>query len=143
MLLFDVNIYLYAHREDSIHHRQIRDHLEACLSGADVVGYAPLVLSGFLRIVTHPKIFNPPTDLDTAMEFCRSITELPGMIPIVPQDAHWSIFSHLLRASGVKGNLVPDAWFAALAIEHGCTWVTTDRDYARFPGLRVEYPVRP
>lgn len=142
MLLFDVNIYLYAHREDSVHHREIREYLERCLSGADLVGYAPLVLSGFLRIATHPKIFNPPTDPDTALEFCRSIAELPGMVPMVPQDAHWSIFTHLLGASGAKGNLVPDAWFAALAIEHGCTWVTTDQDYARFPGLRVEYPLR-
>ena len=143
MLLFDVSIYLYAHREDLAHHRQVRDYLETCLSGSDVVGYAPLALSGFLRIVTHPKVFNPPTDLATAIEFCRSITDLPGLVPIVPQDSHWSIFSHLLRASGAKGNLVPNAWFAALAIEHGCTWVTTDRDYARFPGLRVEYPVKP
>jgi len=143
MLLFDVNIYLYAHRQDSEHHSRIRKYLADHLRGTAVVGYAPLVLSGFLRVVTHRKVFNPPTDLDTAIEFCRTIMDLPVSVPVVPGNSHWSIFSHLLRASGAKGNLVPDAWLAALAIEHGCTWVTTDRDFARFPGLRVEYPLQP
>ena len=143
MLLFDVNIYVYAHREDVPYHTEIRTFLENSLSGDTPAGYSPLALSGFLRVVTHPKIFSPPSDLDTAIEFCRSITEFPGSVPVIPGDSQWSIFTHLLRASGVKGNLVPDAWFAALAIEHGCTWVTRDRDYTRFSGLKVEFPLMP
>ena len=141
MRLFDVNIFVYAHREDTDHHRQVRRYVETVVGRPEPVGYSPLALSGFIRVVTHPRVFTTPTDLDTALEFCRSFVELPGLVPVVPREAHWPIFSHLLLASRARGNLVPDAWFAALAIENDCTWVTTDRDYSRFSGLRVEYPL--
>ena len=141
MLLFDVNIYVYAHRADTPHHETIKKFVDRALSGDAPVGYSPLALSGFLRVVTHPKVMNPPTDLDLALEFCDCITNASCSAPIVPGDAHWSIFTHILRASGAKGNLIPDAWFAALAVERGCTWVTTDGDYHRFPGLKVLNPL--
>ena len=141
MFLFDVNIYVHAHREDSPHHQVCRDFLEKHLAGPNLTGYSPLALSGFLRIVTHPKVFNPPSELDTAIYFCNSITKLQNAVPVYPGESQWSVFTHLLRANNAKGNLVPDAWFAALAIGCGCTWVTTDRDFSRFKGLDIEYPV--
>lgn len=141
MLLFDVNIYVYAHREDSPHHKVIRAFLEDVLSGSEPVGHSGLALSGFLRIVTHPRIFDPPTDLETALRFTSSILDRPDTLSIEPGSGHRSIFEGLLRRANARGNLIPDAWFAALAMEHGSTWVSTDGDYARFEGLSVLNPL--
>ena len=118
MVLFDVNVYVYAHREDSPHHGSIKAVVERHLSGAAPVGFSPLALSGFLRVVTHPRIFDPPTPLDTAIGFCRSITEASASVPVVPGDSHWAIFLHMIESARATGNFVPDAWFAALAVEH-------------------------
>jgi uncharacterized protein len=141
MILLDVNLYVYAHREDSPRHTAANTFFEKLTSSGGIFGYSPLALSGFLRIITHPRIFNPPTDVDTALRFCQSIRDFQGAVRVVPGTGHWSIFQHLILSGNAKGNLIPDAWFAALAIEHGCTWATTDRDYSRFPGLKVEYPL--
>ena len=141
MYLFDVNIYVHAHREDSSHHQTCRKFLEETLNSGTPTGYSPLALSGFIRVVTHLKVFSPPSTLDDALAFCDSITGLPQSLPVHPKESHWAVFTHLLRVCRGKGNLVPDVWFAALSIEHGCTWVTTDRDYSRFDGLKIEYPV--
>ncbi len=141
MLLFDVNVYVYAPREDSPHHSVCKKYLKKTLQENHLSGYSPLALSGFIRIVTHPKIFNPASTVDDALAFCSSVTELPNAVKILPGETHWRIFTHFLRIHKSRGNLVPDVWFAALAVEHGCTWVTTDRDYSRFEGLKIEYPV--
>ena len=106
MRLFDVNIILHAHRVDAPHHDRMKDFVESCLGGDDVIGYTPLALSGFLRVVTHPKIFNPPTNIDIALEFCDSITATPGIVSVTPSDSHRTIFRHLIRASGASGNPV-------------------------------------
>jgi predicted nucleic acid-binding protein len=74
------------------------------------------------------------------MAFAERLLELPNCRVILAGARHWSIFCGLCRAAQATGNLVPDAWFAALAIEHGCEWITTDRDFARFPGLRWRTP---
>ena len=140
MFLFDITVLVHLHREDSPRHTVVRAHIERILSEARPVGYSPVVLSGFLKVVTHPKVFVTPSDPETALEFCQSILELPGIQRVSPGESHWSIFSHLVRASHARGNLVSGAWLAALAVEHDCTWVTTDRDYSRFPRLRVEHP---
>ena len=141
MFLFDVNIYLHAHRKDSPHHGTCSSFLTEHLEEDRLSGYSPLALSGFIRVATHPKVFSPPSSIDKALAFCETITELPTTVPVLPGEAHWRIFTHLLMAYRGSGNIVPDFWFAALAIEHGCTWVTTDRDYSRFEGLKTQYPV--
>lgn len=138
MELFDVNIYIYAHREDSPNHDFCLKRLESSMNSGKLFGYAPLALSGFLRITTHPKIFKTPTDLDTSMNFMRLITEHPAGIAVTPGRSHWSIFTHLCHRYKPKGNLIPDVYFAALAIESDCTWVTTDRDFSRFSELKLE-----
>jgi toxin-antitoxin system PIN domain toxin len=99
-----------------------------------------IVLSGFLRIVTNPRVFDPPSSVEDALSFADRVRQAPNCVPIAPGDRHWQIFSGLCRASGVRGNLVPDAYFAALAIESGSEWITNDGDYARFPGLRWRRP---
>src|SRR5205823_8767847 len=101
-----------------------------------------LVLSGFIRIVTHRGVFNPPSALKQALDFCNEIRNQPHCVHIFPGERHWEIFTDLCRTSGAKGNLVPDAYLAALAIESGSEWITTDRDYARFPGLHWRHPLR-
>ena len=100
-----------------------------------------LVLSGFLRIVTHPDIFSPPSAMADALAFCKEVRDQPHCVHISPSARHWDIFADLCAITGTKGNLVPDAYFAALAIESGSEWITTDRDYSRFPKLRWRHPL--
>ena len=100
-----------------------------------------LVLSGFVRVVTHPRIFADPTPLDLALAFAGEVRDRPNCVSVAPGKRHWSIFAELCIASGAKGNLVADAWLAAVAIESGSEWITTDRDYSRFPGLRWRHPL--
>jgi uncharacterized protein len=101
---------------------------------------APQVLSGMIRIVTHPKIFAAPSDLDEVLDFCDILLIQPHCVIIQPGARHWTIFRGLCVAGNARGNLAPDAWFAAMAIESGCEWVTLDGDYARFPGLNWSAP---
>lgn len=140
MVLCDVNVLVYAHREDAPRHAACREWLESTINGDDAYGVSELVLSGFIRVVTHPKIFVKPTPLADALAFTALLREQPNAVPVAPGPRHWEIFQRLCMASEVRGNLVPDAYLAALAIESGCQWVTTDRDFARFDGLRTRAP---
>ena len=141
MKLLDVNVLVYAHREDAPRHSDYRNWLQQLLSGPEPFGVADLVLSGFFRIVTHPGIFDPPTDPELALRFVQTIREAAEPVLIGPGPGHWSIFTRLVRESGCRGNLIPDAFLAAIAIESGCTWITTDRDYSRFNGLDWRHPL--
>jgi len=141
MLLPDVNILVYAHREDSSLHLQSLQWLEKLINSDEAFAMSELVFSGFLRIVTHPKIFNPPSTIEDALAFTGQIRNLPNCVVVAPQDRHWDIFAKLCVEANAKGNLIPDAYHAALAIETGSTWITTDRDFSRFPGLRWSAPM--
>ena len=141
MLLPDVNVLVYAHRNDVPDHNRYRLWLESVLEGDAAYALSAIVLSGFLRIVTHPGVFAEPTPLETALRFVAEVRERPNCVLVAPGERHWDIFQRLCREAGVKGNLVPDAFLAALAIEAGLEWVTTDRDFARFPGLRWRHPL--
>jgi hypothetical protein len=138
MYLFDVNVWVHAHRADTHAHEQVAEFVRRILQGEQAFAYSPLVLSGFLRVVTHPGVFTLPTDYETAMRFADSIVEHPHARAVLPGPSHWSIFRHLASLVRPKGNLVPDTYFAALALEHDCTWVTRDRDYTRFDGLKLK-----
>ncbi|GIL05563.1 MAG: ribonuclease VapC43 [Betaproteobacteria bacterium] len=141
MVLPDVNVLVYAHREDTEHHVPCRRWLEATINGEERYGVSELVLSGFIRVVTHPKVFAAPSTLAQALEFAEQLREQPNAMLIEPGERHWTIFRRLCTEAKVKGNLVPDAYFAALAIEGGCEWITTDRDFSRFAGLRWRSPL--
>jgi hypothetical protein len=141
MLLTDVNVLVYAHREDAVDHGRYRDWLEGVLNGAEAYGVSGLVLSGFVRIVTHPRVFVRPTPLATALSFAEEVRSQPHSVRIAPGPRHWGIFADLCARAGAKGNVVPDAYLAALALETGCEWVTTDRGFGRFPGLRWRHPL--
>jgi hypothetical protein len=141
MILPDVNVLVYAHREDAVHHATLKSWLEGALVGKEPVGVSDLVLSGFLRIVTHSRVFRTPTPLAEAIGFAEAVRSAPASVRVAPGDGHWLIFRDLCRAANAKGNLIPDAYLAALAIECGGEWVTMDREYARFPGLRWRSPL--
>ena len=142
MVLPDVNVLVYAHREDSPHHAGCRKWVEAVVNGNESYGLSELVLSGFVRVVTHPKVFTRPSPLADALEFTEQLRGGPNCIPVAPGRRHWEIFRALCVEAGAKGNLVPDAYLAAMAIEAGCEWVTTDHDFSRFNGLRWRHPLR-
>lgn len=141
MLLFDVNVLVYAHREDTPNHAALKEWVEREINGDAAYGLSDLVLSGFLRVVTHMRIFAQPTPVKKALEFARAIRERANCVFISPGPRHWEIFTSLCARLHLKGNLIPDAYLAAMAIESGCTWVTTDRDYARFSSLAWRHPL--
>jgi toxin-antitoxin system PIN domain toxin len=141
MLLLDVNVLVYAHREDASEHGHYLQWLLDQMRSAAPFGLSDLVLSGFLRVVTHPRVFVRPTPLRTALAFVKELRSHANAIIVVPGPRHWSIFNDLCARTGARGNLVPDAFLAALAIESGCEWITTDRGFARYPGLRWRHPL--
>lgn len=141
MVLSDVNVLVYAHRQDALRHHEYLNWLNQVLSSDAAFGVSDLVLSGFLRVVTHPRVFCDPTPLGLAQEFAVAIREHPNAVTLTPGERHWDIFQRLCQEVNAKGNLIADAYLAALAIEAGAEWITTDRDYARFPGLRWRHPL--
>jgi toxin-antitoxin system PIN domain toxin len=141
MILIDVNILVYAKRHDSPNHSLFRTWLEETFRSDSIVGISDVVLSSVVRVLTHPQIFGKPDHLDEALEYVNSLREQPGCILVSPGGRHWEIFTRLCKAAGAKGNLISDAYFAALAIESGAEWITSDRDFSRFPGLRWRHPL--
>lgn len=141
MILPDVNVLIYAFRADSERHDEYKARLESVVNGPAVDGIAPQVLGSLVRICTHPRIFSRPSAPRDTFAFSRVLLEQPNATVIAPGERHWEIFESLCRESKATGNLVRDAWFAALAVESGCEWITTDRDYARFPGLSWRSPL--
>lgn len=136
MILLDVNVLVYAHRRDAARHEEYHRWLRAVIDGEQAYGVSELVLSGFVRVVTHPRIFREPTPLETAVQFASELRAPAHAVIVSPGPRHWSIFTDLCRRGSARANLVPDAYLAALAIESGSEWITTDRSYARFPGLK-------
>jgi toxin-antitoxin system PIN domain toxin len=141
LILPDVNVLVYAHRADAPNHAPIRAWLEDVVNGDERFGLSDLVLSGFLRVVTHARVFQSPTPWPQAQAFVDTLRAAPNRVPVEPGPRHWQIFTGLCRQVGARGNLVPDAWLASIAIESGSEWITTDRDFARFPGLRWRHPL--
>lgn len=136
MRCVDVNVLVYAHRPESPRHDGYRSWLEEARRGVEPLGIPGMVQSGFVRVVTHPRVFKEPTPLDTALEFIEAVRGSPATVPIAPGERHWGIFTDLCRQLDARGNRVPDAFLAAMAIEQGATFVSADRGFAGFPGLR-------
>jgi len=141
MILTDVNVLIYAYDRGAKDHEAYRTWLEDTINGDQAYSMASLVLSGFLRIVTHPKILKSPSSIESALAFVHEITSRSNCVILNPGARHWQIFVSLCQEAQAKGNLVPDAYLAALAIESGCEWITTDRDFSRFPSLKWRHPL--
>lgn len=141
MLLLDVNILIYAMREDSNRHSEYKHWLEEKLTSPETVGISELTLSALLRITTNHRIFERPSTSTQALDFCRAVLAGPAVIRVRPRERHWSIFERLVEQGSVRGNAIPDAYLAALALETNATWVTRDRGFCQFPGLRLLDPL--
>jgi toxin-antitoxin system PIN domain toxin len=140
LTLADVNILVNALRPDAHDHARCRGWLDAEVNSGAPFGLARNALSGVLRITTHPHIYPTPTPIHEALDFCTSLLGAPQAKLVDPGPRHWTLFEKLVRDNNCTGNDIPDAWFAALAIESGCTWVTLDRGFARFKGLTTKAP---
>src|SRR3989442_1549521 len=140
MILFDVNVLIYATHKQSVDRKQYGAWLEQLVEGDAAFAVSDFVLSSYLRIVTNPKAFAKPATIGDAIQIVERIRHRPNCVVVQPGARHWEIFLDLCRRASARGNLVPDAYLAALAIESGSEWITTDRDYDRFPGLRWRHP---
>ncbi len=141
MILPDVNVLIAAHRRQAPGHERYLAWLHGVVNGAEAYGMSELVLSSVVRIVTNPRAFTVPSTIEAAITFADQLREQPHCVPVSPGPRHWGIFTGLCRSAGAKGNIVPDAYLAALAIESGSEWITADRGFARFPGLRWRHPL--
>jgi uncharacterized protein len=138
MQLPDVNVLIYAHREDAPEHDRYAAWLRGLTAAQEPFAVSEAVLAGVMRIVTNPKIFDPPSPMEAAISFCQRLLDWPRAVMVVPSRRHWDIFTDL--CANIHGPLVADAYLAALAIEHGCELITTDSHFARFAGLRSRHP---
>jgi toxin-antitoxin system PIN domain toxin len=135
MLMPDVNVLVYAHREETPAHARYAAWLVDLADGPEPFALSEFVLHGFVRVVTNPRIFNPPSTIGQAFRFLDALLALPNCAVIRAGSGHWGIFRELCESGKVRGKMVADAVHAALAIESGCEWVTADTDFARFAPL--------
>ncbi|MEX0852339.1 MAG: type II toxin-antitoxin system VapC family toxin [Bauldia sp.] len=140
MILPDVNVLIYAFRHDVPEHAVCRPWLNSVVEGNAQFGVSPLSLAAVVRITTHPRTHPSPSPVSQAFAFCNNLLGQPHCQVVEPGERHWGIFQRLCIDTNTKGPVVTDAWYAALAIEWGCEWITLDRDYARFPGLKWHAP---
>ena len=132
---------VYAFYVEAPAHERYRDWLRLAVESPEPVALSDLVLSAFVRITTNPRVISPPIPLAAALAFANTLRSSSGAVTVAPGDRHWAIFERLCLDAGARGNLVTDAYLAALAIESGSELITTDRDFARFPGLRWRHPL--
>ena len=141
MTLVDANLLLYAYDPSSPHHHAARNWLESTLSGREPVGLPWMTLLAFVRISTSPRPLEHPLSLTEAAAIIADWLDRPTVTLLNPGDRHWEILRGLMIKGQAHGPLIMDAHLAALAIEHGATLATTDRDFARFPGLEFFNPL--
>jgi uncharacterized protein len=141
MILMDTNVLVYAFWREAERHEEYRAWLLATINSPEPYAVSDSALTGMIRIVTNQRIFKRPASTGEALAFAELIREQPQAMVVAPGARFWSIFTELCQGAGVRGNLIPDAYLAALAIENACEFVTADRDFARFPGLRWRHPL--
>ncbi len=140
MLLVDANVLLYSANQGSAQHRVASDWTHEALNGRETVGFAWAVVLTFLRLSTHPAVFARPLQLSQAMTSVERWLEAPVAVMVEPTRRHLPLLRGILQRTGTAGNLVADAHLAALALEHGATVVSFDRDFARFEGVALHRP---
>jgi len=142
VILPDVNLLLYAHNVGAREHTRAAAWLKEVLTDPKTVAFSWQTILGFLRLATAPKLFARPFELDEATGIVEVWLARDNVVIVDPTERHWRILSDLLPKSQARGPLIMDAHLAALAIEHGATLCTNDRDFLRFPGLKVEFPLQ-
>jgi toxin-antitoxin system PIN domain toxin len=141
MRCVDVNVLVYAHRPESPDHERYRDWLEQIRRDDEPLALSNQILAGFMRVVSHHKVFREPTPLSTAVEFVRALQSSPNTVSVSPGERHSAIFLDLCGEIDARGNDVMDACHAAIAVEHGAVWYSADRGFARFHSLRWSHPL--
>jgi uncharacterized protein len=141
MLIADLNLLLYATNRDAADHERARAWWESVVAGDDVVGLAWIVVLGFIRISTNARVVTRPLTVKQALDVVDGWLEQPSVRLVEPSERHWGILRELLADAGTAANLTTDAHLAALAIEHGATLCSADRDFGRFSHLRWHNPL--
>jgi toxin-antitoxin system PIN domain toxin len=141
VIALDTNILVYARREETSHHARAREILKQLAEGEQPWALLWPCIYEFIRVVTHPRVFDPPTNLESALDDLDSLLQSPSLTLLREGPRHSVFMQRLLRSGQAAGNLAHDAHIAALIVEHGVgeLW-TADRDFARFPGIRVRNP---
>lgn len=142
MILLDVNLLIYAHYLRSEFHDATRLWFEKIIARPEPIALSWTTILAFLRITTSPRALTSPLLLSEAIAIIEDLLQRPQVLVLQPGERHWSILQRLLSGGQATGNLATDAHLAALAIEHGALLCSTDRDFARFPGLRWENPLQ-
>ena len=140
MTLADVNVLMYAFRKDAPHHELSRRWLIQSAQSGQPFGVSTLALAALVRITTNARFNGAPSTVDDAFRFCDAILSQPACRRLEPGEAHWAIYRRLCGEARISGARTTDAWYAALAIEHDCEFITYDSDFARFPELRWRAP---
>lgn len=140
MILLDVNVVVAAHRDDHPHHVPARSCLDTVVAGDGPFTVPEEVWAAAVRIATNRRIFTVPTPVDDVFAYVEAVRSQAGYTRVTPGSQRMAIFERLCREAAATGDLVADAWLAALAIERGCTLVSFDRDFARFDDLRWRRP---
>ena len=140
VMLPDVNVLVYAFRAQSPQHVLSRAWLEAALAATQPLALSDGVLVGTVRVLTHPRIFTRPETLEGAIAYADALRSHPNVLSLSGERRFWQIFRETCLSAAVRGNLASDAEHAALAMEHRCEFITFDRDFSRFLGLKWRSP---
>jgi uncharacterized protein len=141
VIVVDANLLIYSYDLDSAHHKKSLSWLEELLSGVEAVGLPWQSVSAFLRVITNRRLSGMRVTLEQAVQVVDEWLQQPNVQILVPADQHWSVLKQMILEGRASGPLVSDAEIAAITIEHGAVLHTTDRDFARFPGLRWKNPL--
>lgn len=141
MLLIDANLLIHAYQTNSPHHERARPWLERVLSGDEPVLISLTTLLAFMRIMTDRNLHGQPMDVPTAHRHVSAWLARPNVSVAEPTPAHWPTLLSVATESQARGPILMDAHLAALAVEHGATVCTADRDFRRFKGVRVVDPL--
>jgi toxin-antitoxin system PIN domain toxin len=138
--IVDVNVLIYATDTETKHHDTAKPWLDAAMSGAETIGLPTAVTLAYVRLTTNPKVFRSPMSVQQSIGAAETWVQRSNVVVPAPTERHYRLVEELLNATGTGGNLVTDAHLGALAIEHGASVVSYDRDFARFPRVVWEHP---
>jgi len=141
MLLLGTNVLINAHRPESHRHAEYRDWLEDLLNGPQPYAVSDFAILGMVRVVTNPRVYKKPTPITLALEFADQIRNQPQAMVVAPGAGFWAIFTELCEQVDARGNVVPDVYLAALALENSCEFVSDDQGFLKFPALRWRHPL--
>ena len=137
----DVNVLIYAYCTAAPQHKDYATFVQSLINSGRSFAVPAVAYSGFFRVVTNPRAFTPPSPFDDALIFAEQLHSLPHCLTVVPGPRHWDIFVRLCQRGNARGNLISDAYLAAMVMERGDELVTADRGFGRWPGLKWRHPL--